>query len=367
MYKNHNCKLLLVEGNATEDAYLSQDWQPLITPENISLLGTSGQAYSISIANRPSDSSKVTASQPIRQLLQTPMIGHIEVGGGAARVACTMAELRYCTPIEVQLVNEADVNPTLVQVCREKNIEQVSIGCIRTPLNIVVTSLPNRLIIREQIRRRHKAQNERLLLDNIGHLKEAAGAVAVVSPKDPSLATVIFSSSNGARKYFQPTGSLTKKMTLILALKATDLICNFTELLSFTHLVNIDTPNLSEEDAAAPLLVASLLRQLRAMGLVGKFSSVVTLGKRGAVAADWQQGERIYSLMFKPLKNSAVVPTPAGTGDWLLGAIIFFNHVWASLDLLKDPVMASTLRSMYFVCDKLGIHRDSYVISVSML
>jgi hypothetical protein len=367
MNGNNNCGMLLIEGNATEDAYLRRDWTPSIMSNNISLLSTSGRTCSIPLINQLPDTSKITAMHPIRQLLQTPMINHIEVGGGAPRVACAMAELRNDTPVQVLLVNEADATQALVQVCKKKNIDQVSMGFIHTPVSIVANRLSNRLIIKERIRRHRKAPHEKLLLGDISHAVETAVAVAVVSPKAPSLASVIFSSSNGARKYFQPTGSLTRKMTLILAHQATDLICNFAELLSFTTSANIVVHDLPEDDTAAPLTVAYLLRQLRPKGLAGTVSAVVTLGRRGAVAADWLKGEHIYSLMFRPLNNSAVVPTPAGTGDWLLGAMIFFNHTWASLGLLKDPVMATTSRAMHFVCSKLGLRRDSYEISVAML
>jgi hypothetical protein len=261
-----------------------------------------------------------------------------------------VAEIHNGTPVKVLLVNECDESPELVSMCTEKDIDQVSLGCIRTPVNIIAgNGLSNRLVIKERIRGRRKRQPKKQSLNDINNAVKHADAVAVVSPKDGRLASTVLSSSNGARKYFQPAESLPQNSTLRLAAQANHIVCNLAEAKSLAASANIPVRNLSEQAPEAMHLAACLARQLRRKNLAGKISMVISMGRKGAIAADWRKGDRVYSLAFNPFNDSAVVPTLPGTGDLLLGAMIFFNCIWASLGFLKDPVMASTYRAMQFV------------------
>jgi len=365
MNGNTNCVTLIVEGVATEEVYLGRDWTSSVLSNKISLLNSSGRTHCIALANPPFDPPEVTAKQPIHRLLQKLAVDHVEAGGDATKVASVAAEIRNGIPVQVLLVNEADASSRLAHKCAEKNIKHISIGCIDTPVNIVTGGSLNQITIRERIQMRRTALCERWILDDVVHAPETATAVAVVSPKASSLASLVFSSCKRGRKYFRPTTQLRPRMMLTFAHQATDLVCNFYSLLSLAASANFVVCNLSEDAPEAPRYAIQVLQQLRMKSLSGTVSAVVTLGRRGAVVADWYRGGRIHSLTFRPHSNSAIVPTPTGSGDWLLGSMIIFNHTWASRNLLNDPVIASTLRAMHFVCDKLGLARNSYMIDVA--
>jgi len=196
---------------------------------------------------------------------------------------------------------------------------------------------------------------------------EDRDAFSFVPAQDADGRLVVSPSNGKARTYVQLSRSLGLQATLTLIRGSTDVECNFTELQALASRLQIPVPSMSEDDPKAFRWAARVLSQLNNECLAGAFSTVVTLGRNGAVVANWMTG-RTYALRFMPLDKRAIVETPAGVGDWMIGLYVLWNHTWASPHFLRYPVMASVERSMHWICRrKLGLPPDSYGIDTSLL
>ncbi len=361
---NGNGLSVVFQGGVVEDAVVSSRLPCTLSPDGVSVRDSRGQDHFIPFAGPPGDRSKVSAAGPIRPLLDRLVVDEYQVGGGAIRAAVAASQARNGRPVKLHFLNEAEATPKVVTLCKQAGIDHIALDRFQTPTNLVILRAPNRLIIKEPLRRSHKPVAEARMA-GVHAVLGGAAAVVCVSPEDPFAAETAFQSANAPRKFLQPTGSLPPGQTLKLARLATDIQCNLAELGILTRWAGLAMGDVPEEAPRAPQCAADGLRRLRAKRLAGTISAVVTLGRKGAVAADWVRG-RIYFLAFSPRSDRAVVPTPSGTGDMFLGSFVVFDR-WAAAGHLKEPVMASAVRATKFVASKLGLRRDSYDIDVKVM
>jgi hypothetical protein len=183
--------------------------------------------------------------------------------------------------------------------------------------------------------------------------------VASVSSKDVALTATAVATGNGARQYFQPTGSLTAEMTQLLLLMSHEVLCSFEEWGSLGRYVGMALPELNEEAPQAPEAAAELLRALHRRRWAGAEAAVCTLGRRGSMVADWLRG-RVYHVSLELADGDAGVPTPAGSGDRFLAEWIFLRETWSNQGHLRDPFAATGVRATHAVAQALGLRPDRY-------
>jgi hypothetical protein len=194
----------------------------------------------------------------------------------------------------------------------------------------------------------------------------AASASAGISYSSKPWAALptMFESPGGRRVFLHPTCSLATSLYRVLLLCVTDVVCTYAELMTLAKLLGIFQTHLSEDARAAPQLAAFAVRQLREDGLAGEFSTVVTLGRRGVIAADWRtRCPSVWYLAFTLRTNQALLAPPDAAGAFL-EAYIAYSH-WAVSGVVKEPVRAAAIRSMRFVARQSGLHRDSYDIEAA--
>lgn len=357
-------RTVVFEGSVTQDATLGEDVVCSPATGALTLWKPSGGRYLLPLATSFVGPSEVAALRPMEPLLSAPVVSDVKLGG-AARAACAAAEVGNGAALRVGLVNETEETQGLTEMCASMGIEQISLGLMSMPVGIVISQGPKRLVVREHTQRCLNRLPEEQLR-RLQSVLATADAVAVVCSNDSFAARTAFAPLNGARRYLQPATPPYRKRTQALVHSATDIVLNFQKLLALAASAGMTAPGLWEAAPQAPAWGAAMLRQLRQKGLAGALSAVVTLGQRGALAADWRQ-DRIHWLAFQPLGKRALVVTPIGTGHRFFGAMIVFNEIWADRGFLKDPVVASVSRAMRFVAGCLGIPEDSYDLEITLL
>lgn len=194
---------------------------------------------------------------------------------------------------------------------------------------------------------------------------KASAGISYSSKPRPAIPTM-FETAGGRRVFLHPTGSLAAGSYRVLLLCATDVVWTYCELMTVAKLLGVFQTHLPEDARGAPQLAAFAVRQLHEDGLAGEFSTVVTLGHRGVIAADWRTGcPSVWYLAFTLRTDQALLlPPDAAEAFW--EAYIAYSH-WAVSGVVKEPVRAAATRSMRFVARQGGLHRDSYSIdAISM-
>jgi len=348
-------------GGVTNDAIFNGQTSLSVYDDGAVVVTEDGRTYSIRLEQCAGDPFKRTSRDSLSKILSSGLEDELTVGGGAPRsihaatVACPMDS-------PLVLLNEAGGTELLAEMRDTDRFVCVDLDYYEPPTNIAIEHWPNRFVIRESLHWTD-APNGKDRLEVVKQTAAKASAVVSVSSKHAPATLTLFKHANGARRFLQPTGSLDDDVYLELLPRATDVICNFAELMTVAELATAFQTHLTEDATDAPRLAAYAVRQLHSMGLAGEFSTIVTLGRRGVVAANCC-GDRpkIWYLAFVPHSEHAVLPTPTGSGDSFLGAYVAYSRWAGPGSFLKEPVRASATRSMRFVARQMGLRDDSYSI-----
>jgi hypothetical protein len=350
------------DGLAVIEAHVTPESTVECRPDGLALRHPpSGFATFIPTDRPPEPGGKVTALRSLQSIFDSPLLVRREVGGGAVRAGVDLAR-RLCANHAggaVHLFNSGAPLPELDDLCAQTGLICHSLARQAAPVNLIVPA-HGRIII--------KGQNDLApgRLDDrqravVGRVSADATAVASVSSKDAALTAATIGTGNGARRYFQPTGSLSPEMTHLLLLTAHEVVCNFEEWMSLGRDVGLAVADVPEESPQAPEAASALLRALHRRGWAGAEAAVCTLGRRGLVAADWRN-DTLFHMRFEMTDGSPGVPTPPGAGDLFLAEWLFLRETWSLQGHLRHPIAANAVRTIHAVAPALGLRRDRYAV-----
>ena len=104
-------------------------------------------------------------------------------GGRVVRAAATAPQLGDGTTARVSPINEVRETPRLMRHCKQRQVDNLSLGRIYLPLSVVATQHSNGLIVGEKLKKHCRPVGAEQL-HNIQNPAPEADAVAMVSPKD---------------------------------------------------------------------------------------------------------------------------------------------------------------------------------------
>ena len=319
-----------------------------------------GQEWFIPTNGKPEEGAKVFAKEPLRGFLNTPIVENVVAGGGVvgAGTACAIRMENHKFPGKVRLLNSGNQTAELTAICAAMRMDCESFDRMRSPINLVLPQKSDRVVIKEPL-----TAGPEELVD--GHFRRVArtvadgSALATVSTKDAGLTALAVSMSNGARRYFQPTGSLSPELTLLMLSVANEVVCNFEEWKMLAKWAGVSVPNFTESSDEAHKAAAELLSAMYERGLAATEAAVCTLGVKGSVGADWMK-ERVSRVSLQLLDGSKGLPTPSGAGDRFLGEWVFLRETWSRQGYLRHPIEATIVRITHSVANFLGLDRGQY-------
>ncbi|MCI0700389.1 MAG: hypothetical protein L0241_04845 [Planctomycetia bacterium] len=357
----------LAFGEGVEDIFVHTD--TIVVPEagGVRLIPTSGPELFIRTDAPVTEGAKVNALDSLDEIFASSCIGRREYGGGGPRTALALTEqsLSPGWPGGVRLLLSGDPCSSLTTICEQRGVSLFSAERHRCPRNLVFHMGHDRVVIRQKIDRR----NDPLSTDEANRLTEildGAGVVAVVSPKDASIARAAVSAPNVGVRYVQPTGALSWPDTAALLAEADCVVCNFSELCWLGQAAGLTTPpHFTEASPGAPWVAATILQGLYHQGLCGKEAAACTMGSHGSVVADWRRGS-IWQTVLEFLDDGRGVPTVVGCGDlWLASWIAC--RAWAAFGHLRHPEAAAAMRVTVTVARRLGLRSDQYDVRSILL
>jgi hypothetical protein len=350
----------VLDGLVSLDDHVSPEAVIECRPDGLALRHRPGNSATFIPTDRlPEPGAKVNALQPLPPLFDGPLIVRREVGGGALRAGAALAQrLRADRANEtVHLFNSGTALPELDDLCIRSGLTCHSLARQAAPVHLIVPGR-NRIIVRGLAEYAPPRLDDRQR-ETVGRVSERAAAVASVSSKDAALTAAAVGTGASARRYFQPTGSLPPEMTQLLLLLAHEAVANLEEWTRLARGAGLDIPDVGEEAPEAPAAAARLLRALHRRCGAGVGGAVCTLGRGGAVAADWVN-DTLFHVRFEMTDGSPGVPTPAGTGDRFLAEWIFLRETWSRPGHLRQPIAATAVRAIHAVALALGLRRDRY-------
>lgn len=164
----------------------------------------------------PLPGHKVTALASLQPLLTRPLAGRRELGGGAVRAAVAVAQrirTEHANAV-VHLLTSGPSTPELAGACDRDGVGCAALGRQPAPCNLILPG-PNRTIIKAPVEAAPPLLDA-VHRDTVLRLGDHAGVVACVSGKDAALTTAAVAAGNGARRVFQPTGSLPPELSAIV-------------------------------------------------------------------------------------------------------------------------------------------------------
>jgi hypothetical protein len=355
------------DGLATVDAYVAPETTVECCADGLVLRhAPSGVEHVIPTARRPEPGCKWVAQCSLQPVFDSCLVARREVGGGAVRAGVALARRLKAARAGgvVHLLNSGTASPELSRLCAREGMTGDSLARQATPANLIVP-LHNRIVIKGLTGTAPAALDDEQR-QAVGHVSAHAGAPASVSSKDGALTAAVVGTGNGARRYFQPTGSLPPEMTHLLLRTADEAVCNFEEWGGLGRDAGTTLPDLGKESPEAPEAAAALLRALHRRRWAGAEAAVCTLGRRGSVVADWLR-DRVYHVALESTDGEQGVPTPAGLGDQFLAEWIFLRATWSNQDHLRDPLAATCVRATYAVAQALRLSRDCFDVRVRQL
>ncbi len=359
--------MIVLDGLAVLALRLTAETKVECRPDGLALRHPpTGLTTFILTDNTPEPGAKVLALDPLGPLWASPFVGHAEPGGGVVRSG--MALMQRCRAERsggaVHLFNSGTGMPELEELCAREGMFRTSLARQTTPIDLIIPPAnlgqptANRIIV--------KGRTEAVpgVLDDaqrqaIARVSNQAQAVVSVSSKDGPLTAASVAAGNGARRYFQPPGSLSPELNQLLLLTVHEVICNFEEWCRLGRDAGLVVPEVGEDSPEASVAAAALLRSLHRCHWAGTEAAVCTLGRHGIVVADWLR-DHIDHIALEFLDGEAEVPTPAGAGDRFLGEWIYWRETWSRQGHLRDPLAANGLRTVHAVAQALGLRRDRY-------
>jgi hypothetical protein len=349
------------DGLATVDVQVSRDVVVERRADGVVLRSSqSGPGTFIPTDSSPDHGAKVNALAQWPLCLNDPILFPRSVGGGAVRAGAALAERlpgNSDAPV-VRLMNSGSPCPELERLCEQTGLRSLSFARQATPVNLIIPGGPDRTIIRGRTAVAPPRLDDRSRAA-LGRVAEQATAFASVSSMDAALTAASLGVGVAARHYFQPTGSLAPDTTSLLMLSAHEVICNFDEWKRLGRDAGLEVPDAPEDSPEAPEAAAALLRALRRCGCAGVEAAVCTLGRSGAVVADWQE-EALTFVGLARTEDDPRVPTPTGAGHRFLAEWIFLRETWSRQGHLLHPIAATAVRATHAVAQALGLRRDRY-------
>jgi hypothetical protein len=346
------------EGLTTLDALASRDTVVKVCRDGVALGGPPGTStFFIPLGQRPEPGRKVLARGPLTEVLDSPLVVRREAGGGMLRAGARLSQRVREAPGRgvVRLFDSGTGSAEVDAVCRAAVLECHALGRQPSPRSLIVPWGKDRLIIQEAPPAAPAALDH-CHFESVSRGVAEANAVASVSPEDGAVAAAAAALANGARRYAQLTGALSPEMTLLLLTTTHEVLCNLEEWSGLARSAGVAAPGLGEDAAEAPEAASHLLRALRRRCWAGTEAAVCTLGRYGAVVADWVR-DRVYHVGVELPDGGAGVPTPAGAGDLFLAEWIFWRETWSRRGHLRDPLAATGVRATRAVAEALGLPR----------
>jgi hypothetical protein len=352
-------KNIVFEGLVTEDYLVSPSVPVVWRPGGIELAsGTT--VHFVPTDREPAPGQKVKAEIPLNPFFKVNG-GSFRHGGGAANSARAAAQVLRGMGLDseyrVRLLDTGSLPASATASFARDGIELHSLGRCPTPRSLIIKHELDRVIVSELTAPRCGSLTD----PQAATVAQAvAGASAVVSSsRDPAVSIEVARCCNGARRHVGATSTVPPEHTMREASVAHTLVLNFDELDRLGVGAGLESSQTTEADPEAPQIAAQTLRALRAKRLAGSQRAIVTLGRRGVVAADWET-EQIHCIQIRLTDDTKGVPTPAGTGDFFLGRFAVLLEAWAPGSLLRDAFLACVIRAMHAVADSIGLKRDFY-------
>jgi len=345
---------VVLSGRASDDVEPCPETHVEVHDHGITLTNPSGFAKFIATRQIPLPGSKTVAVMPLDDLVSSQLVEKPHSAGGAVNSTVEtvhLARSRGEPGVRVSLLVENRESESLTTL-GARNGFGVSFGNLSPiPVNLVFTDGGNRTIVKTPLSPPEPCET----LGHFTHvapLLREASVVALVSPSNPTMVAALMALSNGALKIAQPTGALDLASTVLMLQEVDDLVVSYDELLKLGTMTgfSLEDPG-TETSPQAVETVSRILRFLRDLRLAGSMTSVITLGKRGCIVADWETS-RIVCIAVELFEE---VATRAGAGDTFLGAWVFYRAIG------RDPVDAA-VEATEAVVEWHGLEADQYRI-----